>query len=183
MDQRTRERLPVLPLLVTTTHQRLKDTQLRLRALHDTPDGEPFTDLGETLFKPKRDKHSSTEAPAHWVYRTDGRRRNLTQEEHRAFWGWTAVEFLRPLLRVDPAQRARLQEIRDNLTARILEAEQHGWLGEAEGLRVSLAAAQAKLAQLDERTQRGAINHGIPTFSEVAGRTSDTGERPRAGTG
>jgi hypothetical protein len=420
MDQRTRERLPVLPLLVTTAHQRLKDTQLRLRALHDTPDGEPFTVLGETLLKPKRDKHSSTEAPAHWVYRTDGRRRNLTQEEHRAFWGWTAVEFLRhtgarieemlevshhslvqyrtpdtgqlipllqiapskadeerllvinpeladvlssvvsrvrsstgtiplvashdpheriwnppmpllfqwqyggqvrtitssairkaineillaagivdaagqplryqphdfrriftteaiasgmpphiaqlilghksldttmrykavypeeiinghrayiarrralrpseeyrtpadqewdeflghferrrvalgdcgraygsscqhehscircPLLRVDPAQRARLQEIRDNLTARILEAEQHGWLGEAEGLRVSLAAAQGKLAQLDERTQRGAINLGIPTFSEVAGRTSDTGEYPRAGTG
>ncbi|MEV6929634.1 hypothetical protein AB0M46_34795 [Dactylosporangium sp. NPDC051485] len=69
-----------------------------------------------------------------------------------------------PLLRVDPAQRPQLQEIRDNLTARILEAEQHGWLGEAEGLRVSLAAAQAKLAHLDERTQRGTIDLGIPNL-------------------
>jgi integrase len=405
MDQRTRERLPALPLLVTTAHQRLKDAQLRVRVLHDTPDGETFTVLGETLLKPRRNKHPGGEPPAQWVHRADGRRRNLTQEEHRAFWGWAAVEFLRhtgarieemlevshhsliqyrtpdtgqlipllqiapsksdeerllvvnpeladvlsavvsrvrsnigaiplvtsydpyeriwdpprpllfqwqyggqartitsnairkaineilsaagivdaagqplryqphdfrriftteaiangmpphiaqlllghksldttmgynavypeeiinghrayiarrralrpseeyrtptdeewddflghferrrvalgdcgraygtgcqhehscvrcPLLRVDPSQRLRLQEIRDNLTARITEAEQHGWLGEAEGLRVSLAAAEDKLAQLDARTQRGAINLGIPTFGEIA---------------
>ena len=52
-----------------------------------------------------------------------------------------------PLLRVDPAQRHRLQEIRDGLTARIAEAEHEGWTGEAEGLKVTLAAAEAKLAQ------------------------------------
>jgi hypothetical protein len=33
----------------------------------------------------------------------------------------------------DPAQRPRIAEIRDNLTARIAEAEREGWLGEAEG--------------------------------------------------
>jgi hypothetical protein len=33
----------------------------------------------------------------------------------------------------DPAQRSRIAEIRDNLTARIAEAEREGWLGEAEG--------------------------------------------------
>ena len=49
-----------------------------------------------------------------------------------------------PMLRVDPAQRHRLQEIRDNLTARIAEAEREGWTGEAEGLKVSLAAADAQ---------------------------------------
>ncbi len=42
-----------------------------------------------------------------------------------------------PVLRVDPAQRFRLVEIRDNLTARITEADSEGWIGEAEGLRVS----------------------------------------------
>jgi len=57
-----------------------------------------------------------------------------------------------PVLRIDPGQRARLTAIRDNLTARVAEAEREGWLGEAEGLRVSLAAARDKLAQLDERT-------------------------------
>jgi hypothetical protein len=44
------------------------------------------------------------------------------------------------LLRIDPAQRHRLEEIRGNLHARIAEAEREGWTGEAEGLKVSLAA-------------------------------------------
>ena len=47
-----------------------------------------------------------------------------------------------PLLRPDPAARARLEEIRDNLLARIAEAESHRWYGEAEGLKVSLAGAE-----------------------------------------
>jgi hypothetical protein len=53
------------------------------------------------------------------------------------------------LLRPEPAQRARLVGIRDNLIARIAEAEREGWIGEVEGLRVSLAGAEEKLAQLD----------------------------------
>ena len=47
-----------------------------------------------------------------------------------------------PLLRPDPAARPRLAQIRDNLLARIAEAESHRWLGEAEGLKVSLAGAR-----------------------------------------
>ena len=47
----------------------------------------------------------------------------------------------------DPAQRSRIAEIRDNLTARIAEANREGWLGEAEGLKISLAGAQDKLAR------------------------------------
>src|SRR5690242_1659858 len=41
----------------------------------------------------------------------------------------------------EPAQRHRIAEIRDNLIARITEAEQEGWLGEAEGLNISPAGA------------------------------------------
>jgi hypothetical protein len=68
--------------------------------------------------------------------------------------------FLRP----DPAQRARLEEIRDNLLARITEAEREGWLGEVEGLQVSLAGANDKLAQLDQRAcNRTTVELGIPT--------------------
>lgn len=78
-----------------------------------------------------------------------------------------------PLLRVDPAQRQRLIDIRDNLTARIAEAEREGWLGEADGLRVSLAAAKEKLAQADASLQRRvvAVELGMPNFSNVAART------------
>ena len=50
------------------------------------------------------------------------------------------------MLRIDPAQRHRLEEIRDNLQARITEAEREGWTGEAEGLKISLDAATSKLA-------------------------------------
>ena len=57
-----------------------------------------------------------------------------------------------PLLWPDPAQRGRLEEIRDNLVARIAEAEREGWLGEVEGLQVSLAGAKDKLAQVDTRS-------------------------------
>ena len=49
----------------------------------------------------------------------------------------------------DPAQRVRLVEIRDNLTVRIVEAQREGWMGEIEGLEVSLAGANDKLAQMD----------------------------------
>lgn len=56
-----------------------------------------------------------------------------------------------PMLWPDPAQRDRLVEIRDNLNARIVEAEREGWLGEVEGLQVSLAGAEDKLAQIDRR--------------------------------
>ncbi len=56
-----------------------------------------------------------------------------------------------PMLWPDPNQRARLADIRDNLVDRIAEAEREGWLGEVEGLRVSLAGAQTKLTQIDAR--------------------------------
>jgi transposase len=74
---------------------------------------------------------------------------------------------------VDAGQKGRLEEIRDNLTARIAEAEREGWRGEAENLGVSLAHANDKLAQLDVRARRAAtINLGIPTFGEITGRTA-----------
>jgi hypothetical protein len=84
-----------------------------------------------------------------------------------------------PLLRVDPAQQARLEGIRDNLTARIGEAEREGWAGEAEGLKISLDAAQQKLAQLDQRARRAATVHlGMPGPADTAGRLLTAPARP-----
>jgi Phage integrase family len=82
-----------------------------------------------------------------------------------------------PLLRPDPTARPRLEQIRDNLLARFTEAESHRWYGEAEGLKVSLAGANAKLAQMDQITTRrdNAVHLGIPAFTDAAGRiTTDT---------
>ncbi len=77
------------------------------------------------------------------------------------------------LLRPDPAQRPRLAGIRDNLRDRIAEAQQHRWAGEAEGLKVSLAAATAKLTQMDELAARQAtaVDLGMPAFAQAASRT------------
>jgi hypothetical protein len=78
-----------------------------------------------------------------------------------------------PLLRISPDQRGRLEEIRDNLLARIAEAEREGWTGEAEGLRVSLTAANSKLAQADLTAARRAetVSLGIPAYRDVAAAT------------
>jgi hypothetical protein len=70
-----------------------------------------------------------------------------------------------PMLWPDPTQRDRLVEIRDNLTARIAEAEREGWLGEIEGLQLSLAGAQDKLAQIDRRAPAGPVDLGLPGTS------------------
>ena len=80
-----------------------------------------------------------------------------------------------PLLRPSPAQRPRILEIRGNLRDRIAEAEREGWHGEVEGLQVSLAGAEAKLAQLDQMARRAAtINLGMPAFRDIAGRNIGT---------
>jgi site-specific recombinase XerD len=87
-----------------------------------------------------------------------------------------------PLLRPDPVERSRLIDIRDNLIERITEAESKGWLGEAEGLRVSIDGAREKLAQMDLIAERrtNSVNLGMPTFSDAAARTT-TANSKKAG--
>lgn len=72
-----------------------------------------------------------------------------------------------PVLIVHATERPRLVEIRDNLLARILEAEREGWLGEIEGLQSSLTHAEEKLAQLDEQIarKRKAVDRGDSRLS------------------
>jgi hypothetical protein len=70
------------------------------------------------------------------------------------------------MLRVDPAQRHRLRDIRASLIARIAEAEREGWTGEAEGLKISLAAADARLAEADARRDT-ATDLGMPAFPDI----------------
>ncbi len=105
-------------------------------------------------------------------------RRKVALGECGRAWGTSCIHehscVRCPLLRIDPSQRPRLAAIRENLTARIAEAGQHGWLGEAEGLKVSLAAADAKLAQVDGLIARrqSAVSLGMPAFRDIAGRTT-----------
>lgn len=75
------------------------------------------------------------------------------------------------LLRPDPSQRPRLVEIRDNLHTRIIEAKREGWLGEVEGLQVSLTGAEEKLAQLD-RNMNTTTELGIPKLDDLVARST-----------
>ncbi|WP_149256748.1 hypothetical protein [Actinomadura sp. K4S16] len=63
----------------------------------------------------------------------------------------------------DLTQRDRLVEIRNNLIARIAEAEREGWLGEVEGLKVSLTGTRDKITQIDRRSPNSAVDLGMPT--------------------
>ncbi|MEH0471673.1 hypothetical protein QA943_23015 [Streptomyces sp. B21-097] len=60
------------------------------------------------------------------------------------------------------------------------EAEREGWLGEVEGLQVSLAGARDQLAQLDAdqaRTRR-ALDLGMPTCRHITGRAGTSPRSP-----
>ncbi len=78
-----------------------------------------------------------------------------------------------PLLRVDPAQIPRLEEIRANLGDRLTEAREQGWLGEVAAIETTLAAAAQKLeAMRGLTTRRTSIHLGMPDVRPSAGRCS-----------
>lgn len=92
-DQRTRERLPVLPVLVRVANQRLKEARIRLAALVNAAPGATFTVLGEEFTAPNSTSRSDGQ-PAR-ARDADGRRRDLGSEEKIAFWAWATIEILR----------------------------------------------------------------------------------------
>ena len=73
------------------------------------------------------------------------------------------------MLRVSPRQRPRLIEIIRNLGERISEARMNGWLGEVQGLEVSLEAAKRKLVSLDRSLERSRNNGPIDLAAPVIG--------------
>lgn len=59
------------------------------------------------------------------------------------------------MLRPDPTQRRRLEELIEALEERKNEAEQRGWLGELEGIEISINAAREKLSQMMRQVSLG----------------------------
>jgi hypothetical protein len=92
-DQRTRERLPVLPALVRVAYRRLKEAKARLDAVHAVALGSTFTVLGETFTSPKAT--SRPDGRPVTVRDINGRRRDLGTEEKRSFWAWATIEIFR----------------------------------------------------------------------------------------
>lgn len=93
MDQRTRERLPVMPVLVDTVTRAHHTATDRLQAAQASAPGVVFTAAGQTL---RRSITSHATAGKTWAEDPDtGKRRDLSLQEHQAFWTWAAVEVLR----------------------------------------------------------------------------------------
>jgi hypothetical protein len=93
MDQRTRERIPILPVLIAAVDAQRTTTAQRLDAARATAPGELFTAAGATLRRSTR-----THASAGKIWAEDprtGTRHDLTLQEHQAFWTWAAIEVLR----------------------------------------------------------------------------------------
>ena len=89
----TEVRLPILPALAAAVDSERQAAAGRLTAARATRPGEVFTAGGQTLRRTV-----TTRAHAARVWAEDpagGPRRNLTREEHQAFWAWAAVEVLR----------------------------------------------------------------------------------------
>ncbi|MCP2275018.1 hypothetical protein [Nocardia amikacinitolerans] len=69
------------------------------------------------------------------------------------------------MLRPDPAQEPRLLAIVVNLNDRLREATERGWLGEVDGLQISLDAANQKLIQMRKiRSQARIVDLPAPAL-------------------
>jgi hypothetical protein len=74
-----------------------------------------------------------------------------------------------PLLNVDPKMLYRLDTIEADLTARQDRAEQEGWLGEIEGIELTLSALRAKRDDVNGRLRRS-HDLGIPAWAPSSER-------------
>ena len=93
MDARTRDRLPVLPVLVRAVDQQRTTSEVLLSAARQAQPGEAFAARGQALTRSVTPHSRSAK-----VWADDpatGTRRDLTLEEDHAFWTWAIVETLR----------------------------------------------------------------------------------------
>ena len=94
MDQRTRERLPVLPALLAAVGQHGKDSRGPAGSRPQPPGPASCSPpAGMTL---RRDHSCPRASRRTWAEDPEtGNRRDLGREEDNAFWAWAAVEVLR----------------------------------------------------------------------------------------
>jgi hypothetical protein len=72
------------------------------------------------------------------------------------------------MLRPDPARQHRLEAVITSLSERIAEANERGWLGEADGLQTRLDAAEQQPIHI----RRTAINLGLSILHSPKPRRS-----------
>ena len=68
------------------------------------------------------------------------------------------------MLRVNPKMLARLDELEADLLARRARAEAEGWLGEIEGIDLTLTFLADKRAETNRLARVAPISLGMPTI-------------------
>ena len=91
MDSRTRERLPVLPVLARSAAGHRASTAQVLLAALAAPPGGTFTVAGQAFTRLAARKPGIRT----WARDSSGKRRDLIWEEDHAFWTWAIIEVLR----------------------------------------------------------------------------------------
>ena len=91
MDSRTRERLPVLPVLVEAVDRWRHESRQLLDTGRQAQPGKQFTAAGKTLTRIDR---AYAAADKVWVGDPD-KPRLLNLDEEHAFWAWAAIEVFR----------------------------------------------------------------------------------------
>jgi len=93
MDARTRDRLPVVPVLVRAAAQWRDDARSVLAAARSAEPGQQFTAAGQILTRSVRPHGDPGNIWAHDP--AAGKQRFLNLEEDHAFWAWAIIEVLR----------------------------------------------------------------------------------------
>lgn len=73
------------------------------------------------------------------------------------------------MLQIDPEMLNRLAEIEADLHLRRERAEAEGWLGEIEGIDLTLIFLRDKRAEAHRIEQRGPVDVGIPALRRKKG--------------
>ncbi|MFF3252716.1 tyrosine-type recombinase/integrase [Actinacidiphila glaucinigra] len=72
-----------------------------------------------------------------------------------------------PMFHINPKMLSRLEELEADLLARLHRAEGEGWVGEIEGINLTLRFLRAKREDTERRVRRPAVDLGIPSPRSV----------------
>ncbi|MFC4463850.1 tyrosine-type recombinase/integrase [Streptomyces xiangluensis] len=79
-----------------------------------------------------------------------------------------------PMLHINPKMLDRLEELEADLLARLRRAQDERWIGEVEGINLTLTFLRSKREETQRRARRPAVDLGIPKPRD----TSSTPEAP-----
>ena len=69
------------------------------------------------------------------------------------------------MLHINPKMLPRLEELEADLLARRAHVEAEGWLGELEGINLTVTFLRAKRQQGQRLARTGPVHLGLPTFA------------------